>query len=224
MPIRKRGKTWYTDLYVNGRRTRKKLSTNKATAQKIYEDLIKQKDLSPFGISDYNYDIKQFQRCLLLEVEPNISAKTLHDYEVLLSGVTEHLNNTPLQSVRNKFNEYLLERQKQGLSIRTLNLIIELTKRMFRHAVETNLVPLDPLSGTRKFKSAKKLRRALMPEEIKSLLESSGKYRIVWLTFLGTGLRRSELVELKWKDVDLKKGELSVTKERPGKGVGVIPM
>ncbi|GJQ59738.1 MAG: hypothetical protein D8M57_13000 [Candidatus Scalindua sp. AMX11] len=224
MPIYKRGKTWYADLYVNGKRSRKRLSTNKATAQKMYEEILKRKDFSPFGTLGYNYDLEKIQKQFLLEMEPRVSAKTLHDYNVFLNGVTNRLKGTPFDSVRNDFNAYILQRQKQGISARSLNLTIELSRRMFRHAIETKLIPTDPLSGIQKLKGAKKIKRALTPDEIKPLLDNSGQYKIIWLTFLHTGLRRSELVELKWKDVDLDKGIISIVKNQPGKGVGTIPM
>ncbi len=224
MPIRKRGNTWYADLYINGKRSRKRLSANKTTAQKVYEELIKNKDLSPFGIRDNNYDVKQLQKQFLIEVGLRVNAKTLHDYNVILVGVTDHLNGLPLQEIRKAFIEYLTSRQEEGISARRLNLTLELTQRMFRHAIETNVITLDPLSGISKFKNAKKMRRALTPDEIKALLENSGKFRIIWLAFLNTGLRRSELVELKWKDVDFEKSRITISKDLPGKGVGRVPI
>ncbi len=219
MPIRKRGNTWYADIHYSGKRVKKRLSTNKVTAQKMYDEMIKQKKLSPFGATDYCYDLKKIQKQFLLEVEPRVSTKTLHDYNVFHNGVTDYLKGTAFESVRNDFNEYILQRQKQGISIRSLNLTIELTRRMFRHAIETKLIPSDPLSGIKKLKGAKKMKRALAPDEIEALLENSGRFQIIWLTFLNTGLRRSELVELKWKDVDFDKNRITVSKDLPGKGV-----
>ncbi len=86
------------------------------------------------------------------------------------------------------------------------------------------MIVADPLSGLRKLQNTKKVRRSLLPDEVKSLLKNSGKRRIIWLTFLNTGLRRAELVELKWKDVDLENGRITISKDLPGKGVGRVPM
>ncbi|GJQ57420.1 MAG: hypothetical protein SCALA701_02210 [Candidatus Scalindua sp.] len=224
MSLRKIGNSWFADFYTNGKRVRKKLSSNKATAQKIYDTIIRDRDLSKFGLCDKGYDLKKMQQQFLSEISIRLSNKTLSYYNVILDEVTEHLACTPLHEARNTFSDYINRKQELGLSARTLKLIIELTKRMFHHAVETNVISVNPLSGIKNPQGTKKIRRALEPGEIKSLLKNSGRYKIIWLTFLNTGLRRSELVELKWKDIDLKKGTLTIEKERPGKGVGVIPL
>lgn len=144
MSLRKISNSWFADFYTNGKRTRRKLSTNKATAQKIYDNLIKQREISPFGIIDNAHDIKHLEKQFLIEVGLRVNAKTLHDYKVILSGVTDHLNGLPLQEIRNAFIEYLTSRQEEGISARRLNLTIELSKRMFCHAIETTLFHSTP--------------------------------------------------------------------------------
>ncbi|MCP5007843.1 MAG: hypothetical protein GY941_28495, partial [Planctomycetes bacterium] len=142
-------------------------------------------------MSGNTYNVKQLEDSLLSEIQPRVSVQTLHDYTVILNGVTNHLKHAHLTTVRREFNDYIHKRQEAGISTRTLNLTIELTKRMFLHAIETGLIAADPLSGLRKLKNAKKVKRALLPDEVKALLKNSGKRRILWLTFLNTGLRRT---------------------------------
>ncbi len=215
---------WYIDLGSRENRYRKKLSTNRATAQKIHDDIIKNKSLTAFGLADNQYDFAELCKRFLTETTARVNYQTAHDYKVLLDGIADRLQHVPIENVREVFNDYLLERQKGGLSLRRLNLTIELARRVFRYGIETNVIPSDPIMGIRKFTVVKKLRRALLPNEIKSLLENSGKFRNIWLVFVGTGLRRSELVELKWKDVDIDKGLISIAKHQHGKGIGRIPM
>ncbi|MCP4263813.1 MAG: hypothetical protein GY774_40850 [Planctomycetes bacterium] len=61
MPLRKIGKTYYLDDYINGKRVRKKLSTNRDVAKRIREDILKKADLSRFGIAPDNYPLSDLK-------------------------------------------------------------------------------------------------------------------------------------------------------------------
>jgi integrase len=52
----------------------------------------------------------------------------------------------------------------------------------------------------------------LTPEQARRLIETSieDRYRALWITALGTGLRQGELLALRWEDVGLKAGRLRV--------------
>ena len=52
----------------------------------------------------------------------------------------------------------------------------------------------------------------LTPEQARLLFESSAedRYRALWVTALATGLRQGELLGLRWEDVDLDAGRLTV--------------
>ena len=54
--------------------------------------------------------------------------------------------------------------------------------------------------------------RPLTPEQARQLIETSteDRYRGLWITALGTGLRQGELLGLGWEDVDLEAGRLRV--------------
>ena len=127
-----------------------------------------------------------------------------------------------MHQIRHRLNEYFNERQQNGISGRTLNKTLELLKRMLSYGVETNLIPFNPLAGVAKVKEKKKPRRPLTPEEIPLLLEHSDKWRIVWLTFILTGLRKMELVRLQVRDIDRKACTLAVRASKTDAGVRVI--
>ena len=57
MSIRKIGNSWFADFYINGKKTRKKLSTNKATAQRIYKNLDTLNQFAAFGINPDGYPL-----------------------------------------------------------------------------------------------------------------------------------------------------------------------
>ena len=226
MPLRKIAKTWYLDDYINGKRVRKKLSENRDVAKRIREEMLKKADLSRFGIaSDNNSLPKDLKQHFMEELRPRLSANTLEGYDAMISQALQHIGtDVPLHQIRHRMNEYFSMRQAQGISGRTLNKTLELLKRMLSYGVETQAIAFNPLAGVPKVKEIKRPRRPLTPEEIKALLEHSRKWRLVWLTFILTGLRKSELVQLRWKDLDTEACTLTVRRSKTDAGMRTIPL
>ncbi len=86
---------------------------------------------------------------------------------------------------------------------------------MFKWAVTYGRLPDNPLRNVLMLpKQPVHERRPLEDDEIGSLLDASPeRYKRIWIAFLTTGLRHMELVELKWKDIDLARGLLRVRME-----------
>ena len=84
-----------------------------------------------------------------------------------------------------------------------------------RLAMEQKLIAKDPTSGCALPKVEKKEMKTLPVEQLTSFLREareSGVFELYYLD-LATGLRRGELLGLKWADVDLEKGELQVKRQ-----------
>ncbi len=224
MPIRKRGNYWFADFYVNGKRTRKNLSTNKATAQRIYNDLISKTQLSAYGITSEGYPLDKLRTDFLCELQPRILPKTYHDYETILDNAFLHMKGVELGTLRHRLNEYIHTRLEAGKSAKILNRTVGLFKRMIDFGIQTKVITFNPIADMKFFKERRLPRRVLTSKEINDLLEHSGKYAVIWLTFLSTGLRISELVNLTWNDVDLDNSIISVRGSKTDAGVRTIPI
>ncbi len=107
MPIRKRGNNWFADFYVNGKRTRKNLSTNKATAQRIYNDLISKAQFTAYGITSDGYSLYKLRNEFLRELQPRILPKTYHNYETILGNAFLQMKGVELQTLRHRLNAYI---------------------------------------------------------------------------------------------------------------------
>ncbi|MCS7215499.1 MAG: site-specific integrase [Thermodesulfovibrio sp.] len=114
--------------------------------------------------------------------------------------------------------QYQVDLAKQGLKPATINKKIACIKHMFTKAVEWDMVEEEVLKRIRRVKFLKednKRLRYLTEEEIHSLLSHCDKhlYPIVF-TALNTGMRKDEILSLKWDNVDLKNGYIHVEKTK----------
>ena len=92
----------------------------------------------------------------------------------------------------------------------TINRLLATIKHMFTKAVEWEMVEEDVLKRVRKVKQLKENNRRLRylsVEECQALLEGCDAYLQPIVTVaLNTGMRRGELMHLKWENIDLKHG------------------
>lgn len=112
-----------------------------------------------------------------------------------------------------------------GVSARTVNIHVGTLKAMLNWASRSNLIAGNPLSEVKPVKQEQKAyRRALMDDEVAALRDKPAKryqkYWPIWKTFLLTGMRLTELVELRWHDVDFEQGLITVRPEVSKNGKG----
>ena len=108
----------------------------------------------------------------------------------------------------------------EGKSIATCNRYLSVIKASFTKAYEWDFIPEERLKTIRKVKNLKgevKRLRYLTEEEIKALLANCEPhlYPIVF-TALNTGMRKSEILGLKWSNVDLKNDLILLEKTKNG--------
>ncbi|GJQ57481.1 MAG: site-specific integrase [Candidatus Scalindua sp. AMX11] len=224
MSLRKIGNSWFADFYINGKRKRKKLSGNRTTAQRLYNNLVSKNELKSHGIVPEGYPLDKLKDDFLQELKPLILPKTYHDYETILDNAFLEMKGVELSTLRRQLNEYIHARLEAGKSSKILNRTIGLFKRLTNFGIKTKVITFDPIADMQFFKEKRQPRRVLTKKEIHLLLEHSGKYSVIWLTFLLTGLRISELIELKWDDVDLENGTMLVRGSKTEAGVREIPI
>ena len=134
-----------------------------------------------------------------------------------------------------RINPFELERFKQkrlkdGLKKSSINREIGLLKSMLKTAVEWELTDKNAAKDARLFKLDEPLsERVLSQEEESKLLaacdQSELRYRAphlksVILIALYTGLRRGEILRLKWADIDFDQNVLIVRKSKTQSGTG----
>ncbi len=103
----------------------------------------------------------------------------------------------------------------KGLSVKTVRNINQMISSALNCAVEQRLIPCNPTKGCVLPKLEKKEMKILPPESLGTFFEEarhSGVFELYYID-LATGLRRGELLGLKWSDIDLKKSIIHVRRQ-----------
>src|SRR5215212_8694777 len=104
---------------------------------------------------------------------------------------------------------------ESGLKDRSIEYVHTTLRKSLKAAVVDRLITHNPTDGVKPPKTpagAAKEPRALDPYQVKVMLEAAleSRFEALYVVAIHTGLRRGELLGLKWADVDLEAGTLAV--------------
>lgn len=226
----KQGKSrWYLDFDAGGRRIRRVVKNAQtrgeaviALQEKVTEAFGKEhglkvekrlrfSELADQYVEDYARANKRSWRSDKYRIEahlkPYFGDVTLQDISPLL------------------IEKYRVERLKMGVSKSTINRETTILKKMLNLALDWGLTDQNPVIKVRLFseKGTEKERILSDEEEVKLLARCPGYLRPIVITALNTGMRRGEILNLRWRNVDLKKRLVKVEQTKSGTS-RVIPI
>lgn len=146
--------------------------------------------------------------------------------ELTLEALKSYFKDKTLRSIepahveRFKADRKAEESKSSGntVSPATVNRALALLKTLFSKAVEWRRLEANPAAGVKKLKEPPCREWILTKDETRRLLEAaSPELRPVLITALGTGMRKGEILALKWADVDLVRGIITVSMSKSGK-------
>jgi excisionase family DNA binding protein len=120
---------------------------------------------------------------------------------------------------------FIKARLKEGVTQTTVNRGLQILRRMFNLAIDWGFAAENPMRKVRLFSEKNNLKeRILARDEETRLLESSSEHlKPIIITALNSGLRRNEILGLRWTDVDFKGRTIQVKRSKGG-GPGCVDM
>jgi len=137
-----------------------------------------------------------------------------------LQNLCGHFKNMDLRTITPLMIERFRKlRLKAGNAKTTCNRYLQLLKRMLNVAIDEGYLEKNPAQKVKLYSEKDNLKeRILTEEEEPKLLDASSEHLKSILTVaLNTGLRRGELLNLKWNQIDFKARMLRVEKTKSGK-------
>jgi integrase/recombinase XerD len=141
----------------------------------------------------------------------NYSPKTVKAYRDQVWAYFKFCGEAWAKLDQENVKDFILKRKEEDLSPQTLNLALQAIQFFYKQVLRARWMPMKTL------KRAQKIPMVLSGQEIEKLLQGTEnkKHRLLLSLSYGAGLRVSEVVNLKVKDLDFGRGLLKV---RCGKG------
>jgi integrase/recombinase XerC len=167
-----------------------------------------------------------------LASERKASPHTLDGYRRDLAKLVRFMQTQQLSSfdalIPNRMRGFIAAEHRGGLSPKSLQRLLSSCRSLFRQLTREGLLTHDPLAGVRGPKVHRKLPEVLDVDEATALVEGEGddglnlRDRAMLELFYSSGLRLSELIGLRWLDLDLDAGEVRVLGK--GRKTRIVPV
>jgi len=230
MGLRQKGGNWFIDYYAYGHRRREKIGTSKVLAENILrkrkveiaEGKFLDKKKQPKVKFDDFADEYLERHCKL-----NNKSWFKSDY-FNLKGLKKYFGSRYLNEVTpGSIEDYMKERTKT-VSKSTVNRILSTLKSMYNYAIREKKAVENPVTEVKFFKVPKRRLRFLEKEEICKLLATIDQLILtnkhnqythlkpIVIVALHTGMRKGEILGLKWHDIDIKRGIIHLHNTKNG--------
>lgn len=231
MGVYLRGKSWYIDFYLEGKRYTEKVGkVSKGVAEEKLKVKMSEVIRGEWKPKTVKILFDKFKEQYLDFSLANKKPSTAKRDTVSLVPL-QHFFGSKFLSEINPFmiEKYKQARKEEGVKPRTVNIELACLRHMFNMGIKWGKVHKNPVSEVKLFKEPEGKDRILSPEEEIKLLDAvrsskrASHLEPVIITALKTGMRKGEVLGLKWSNVDLLNRIITVEGTKNGR-VRKIPI
>lgn len=254
--IYKRENIWYLDVRVKGHRIRRRVGTSRKIAELALKDAEVKIARDEFGFTKHDITIEKLVDRFLEYNRTNHRASTTKRYKAVTDHLRQYLrekrpNLVAVSQLTSEaldgFKAYrrdswvnpngkpiededdITEHSRLGARARTVNLELDGIKTMLNLAIRWGYLRDNPVKLVIPLKTDdKRPVRFLSLEECERLLSAAAADQYpIYFTLVNTGLRKAELENLCWSDIDFNRSKIWVRAKKdwkPKTGEREIPM
>ncbi len=212
---------WYLDFTFRGKRIRQFAGFTKDQARNVLARLRIEKLDERLGFTrPVAPDPIPFDKFAadFLELYAKQNKRSWRRDELSLRSLGAFFKGETLQSFGAEKVEAFKAKRRTEVSDATVNRELACLKTMMNKAVEWGKIEANPTARVKKFKESPGRERILTAAEAQRLIEASSPgLRPVLIVALNTGMRRNEILSLKWQSIDFARGFILIETSKSGK-------
>jgi integrase len=236
MGVFQKSGNWFIDYRLpNGKRRQEKIGTSKKLAETVLQkrkvaiaegkflDLVKNEKIT------FEAFAKEY---LALHSRPHKKTWVTDEYhfkdlerffggKYLFAITAQDIEHFKAERLKERIGKERIGKEKKGeekfVSTSTVNRQLATLRNMFNKAVSWGKLEVNPMKDVRSLKEPKGRLRFLEQEEIVKLLSNCNKkLKPIVVLALFTGMRRGEILGLKWPDIDFKRNIITLLDTKNG--------
>jgi integrase len=215
---------WRAQISLGGKR----LSHTAKTRTECNDWLRKTLDLVDGGMtySKSEYTLGEFLLEWMDAKKNSLRPKPAQQYEsIIRNDLLPIFGNAKLNKLNlSGFNRYYARLVAEGRGARTIRLIHSVLHSALEHATRIGLISRNPCHGAILPRNPTKEMKIFNEDQVTTFLiaAKSSSYKLIYQMAIATGMRQSEILGLKWEDVDWTRSTINVKRQAQyvnGKGI-----
>ncbi len=216
MAVFKKRDNYYIDYYFQGRRIREKIGPTK----KLALEVLRKKQVE---IAENRYlDIKKAPKVRFsdfadefLEIYARPNKSSWRRDESCVVHFKKFFGEKYLHEIKAKDVEEYKSQRLEHVKKSSINRELGCLTTLMNKAVEWDKLAENPANSVKKFRVQNQRTRYLEADEVDKLIGAcGGSIKPMVITALNTGMRKHEVLDLEWKDIDLKNNIIYVKKTK----------